>query len=169
MTPPSTPQPILSPTTLLQLSAILGSEITPERARLAIHHATQAQSDPLAQLSAAAAGAGMQVSPVRMPLSEAVWQAHADTPVLIWSSVESRWLVITYAGWFSLRLADGEHPTHRLTLRRQALADLVGVESVHTVVEAGIVHLDPLDGGSMTPEQAARALVSLQGQQFLAQ
>jgi putative ABC transport system ATP-binding protein len=142
LTPPSTPPPILSPTTLLQLSAILGSEITPERARLAIHHATQAQSDPLAQLSAAAAGAGMQVSPVRLPLSEAVWQAHADSPVVIWSSVESRWLVITYAGWFSLRLADGEHPTHRITVTRQALANLVGVESVHTVVEAGIVHLD---------------------------
>lgn len=142
MTPPSTPPPILSPTTLLQLSAILGSEITPERARLAIHHATQAQSDPLAQLSAAAAGAGMQVSPARLPLSEAVWQAHADSPVVIWSSVESRWLVITYAGWFSLRLADGEHPTHRITVTRQALANLVGVESVHTVVEAGIVHLD---------------------------
>ncbi|MHB1079252.1 MAG: hypothetical protein ACYC67_07600 [Prosthecobacter sp.] len=107
MTPPSTPPPILSPTTLLQLSAILGSEITPERARLAIHHATQAQSDPLAQLSAAAAGAGMQIAPARLPLSEAVWQAHADSPVVIWSSVENRWLVITYAGWFSLRLADG--------------------------------------------------------------
>lgn len=142
MTPPSTPPPILSPTTLLQLSAILGSEITPERARQAIHHATQAQSDPLAQLSTAAAGAGMRVSPVRLPLSEAVWQAHADSPVVIWSSVESRWLVITYAGWFSLRLADREHPTHRVTLTRQALANLVGVESVHTVVEAGIVHLD---------------------------
>jgi putative ABC transport system ATP-binding protein len=142
LTPPSTPPPILSHTTLLQLSAILGSEITPERARSAIHHATQAQSDPLAQLSAAAAGAGMQIAPARLPLSEAVWQAHADSPVVIWSSVQSRWLVITYAGWFSLRLADGEHPTHRLTVTRQALANLVGVESVHTVVEAGIVHLD---------------------------
>ena len=142
MTPPSTPPPILSPTTLLQLSAILGSDVTPERARSAIHHATQAQGDPLAQLSAAAAGAGMQVSPVRLPLSEAVWQAHADSPVVIWSSAESRWLVITYAGWFSLRLADGEHPTHRITLTRQALARRLGVESVHAVVEAGIVHLD---------------------------
>ena len=84
----------------------------------------------------------MRVFPVRMPLSEALWQAHSDSPVVIWSSVESRWLVITYAGWFSLRLADREHPTHRLTLTRQALAHLVGVESVHTVVEAGIVHLD---------------------------
>lgn len=84
----------------------------------------------------------MQIAPARIPLSEAVWQAHADSPVVIWSSVENRWLVITYAGWFSLRLADGEHPTHRLTVTRQALANLVGVESVHTVVEAGIVHLD---------------------------
>lgn len=126
----------------MQLAAILGSDIDPERARLAIHHATQELNDPLAQLSAAAAGAGMQVSPVRLPLSEAVWQAHADSPVVIWSSVESRWLVITYAGWFSLRLADGEHPTHRVTVTRQALARRVGVEGVHAPVEAGIVHLD---------------------------
>lgn len=95
----------------------------------------------MAQLTAAAAGAGMQVSPTRLPLSEAVWQAHADTPVVIWSSVENRWLVITHAGWLSLRMAEGEHPDHRVTLSRQALARLVGVESVHTVVEAGIVHL----------------------------
>ncbi|MDI1313940.1 ABC transporter ATP-binding protein [Prosthecobacter sp.] len=126
----------------MQLAAILGSDIGPERARLAIHHATQTENDPLALLSAAAAGAGMQVSPARLPLSEAVWQAHADSPVVIWSSVESRWMVITYAGWFSLRLADGEHPTHRVTVTRQALARRVGVESVHAVVEVGIVHLD---------------------------
>ncbi|OYW27452.1 MAG: hypothetical protein B7Z47_06635, partial [Chthoniobacter sp. 12-60-6] len=128
--------------TLVQMAAILGSDVEPERARLAIQHATQVQSDPLAQLSASAAGAGMQVSPVRLPLSEAVWQAHADSPVVIWSTVENRWLVITYAGWFNLRLADGEHPTHRVTITRQALAHLVGVESVHAVVEAGIVRLD---------------------------
>ncbi len=126
----------------MQLAAILGSDLDHERARLAIHHATQVPSDPLAQLSAAAAGAGMQVSPVRLPLSEVIWHAHADSPVVIWSSVESRWLVITFAGWFRLRMADGEHPGLRVTVARQELAALVGVESVHAVVEAGIVHLD---------------------------
>ncbi|MCF7785758.1 MAG: hypothetical protein K9N47_06525 [Prosthecobacter sp.] len=128
--------------TLMQLAAILGSDLDHERARLAIHHAMQAPNDPMAQLSAAAAGAGMQVAPVCMPLSEAVWQAHADSPVVIWSSVESRWLVITFAGWFSLRMAEGDHPDHRVTVTRQALARLVGVENVHSKVEAGIVHLD---------------------------
>jgi len=126
----------------MQLAAILDSDLDHERARLAIHNATQAPIDPLAQLSTAAASVGMQVSPVRLPLCEAVWQAHADSPVVIWSSLESRWLVITFAGWFSLRMAEGEHPNHRVTVTRQALANLVGVESVHAVVEAGIVHLD---------------------------
>jgi ABC-type bacteriocin/lantibiotic exporter with double-glycine peptidase domain len=134
------PPDSFSSSTLLQLAAILGSELDAERARLAIHHATQTPGDPLAQLSAAAAGAGMQVSPVRLPLSEVVWQAHADSPVVLWSSVESRWLVITFAGWFSLRMAEGEHPDHRVTISRQALANLLGAGSVHAVVEAGIVH-----------------------------
>ncbi len=128
--------------TLMQLAAILGSDLDHERARQAVHHAMQVPNDPLAQLSAAAAGVRMQVSPVRLPLSEVVWHAHADSPVVIWSSVESRWLVITFAGWFRLRMADGEHPDLRVTVTRQELAALVGVESVHAVVEAGIVHLD---------------------------
>lgn len=138
----------------MQLSAILGSALDHERARLAIQQATQTENDPLAQLSAAAAGAGMRVSPARLPLSEAVWQAHADSPVVIWSSVERRWLVITYAGWFSLRLADGEHPTHRVTVTRQALARRIGVESVNAVVEAGIVHLDRAVPGLSAAPQA---------------
>ncbi|WP_395736621.1 ATP-binding cassette domain-containing protein [Prosthecobacter sp.] len=142
MTPSTLYTPNLSPSTLLQLSAILGTDVSPERARTAILQATQTETDPFAQLSAAAAGAGMRISPARLPLSDALWQAHADSPVVIWSTAESRWLVITYAGWFKLRMADGEHPTHRISVTRQALARLVGVTSVHDVVEAGIVHPD---------------------------
>lgn len=142
----------------MQLSAILGSDLDHERARLAIHEAAQTENDPLAQLSIAATRAEMQVAPVRMPLSEAVWQAHADSPVVIWSSVESRWLVVTYAGWFNLRLADGEHPTHRVTITRHALARLVGVESVNSQVEAGIVHLDRAASGlSAAPQTGTGA------------
>lgn len=138
--PPTPPAP-LSPTTLLQLAAILGSELDHERVRLAIQNAGQEPADPLAQLTAAAAGVGLRISPVRLPLSEAVWQAHADSPVVIWSEPEGRWLVVTFAGWFRLRLADGDHPTHRLSVTRQELARRLGLEGVHAMVEAGIVHL----------------------------
>lgn len=153
MTPPTTPHIVLSSTTLLQLSAILGSDLDPERARQAVEHAALPPGDPLAQLSSAAAAAGMLVSPTRLPLSEAVWQAHSDSPVVIWSSLESRWLVITHAGWFSLRMAEGEHPDHRVTITRHALARLVGVDSVHAAVEVGVVHLArPAQAISAAPE-----------------
>ncbi len=81
----------------------------------------------------------MHVSPIRMPLSEAIWQAHQNTPIVIWNAKESRWLVITYAGWFTLRIADGDHPTHRVTISRSQLAEMLGLGGVHDVVEAGIV------------------------------
>lgn len=128
---------------MLQLSAILGIQLDVEHARLAAEHALQEQElpgEPLELLCTAAADAGMQVSPVRLPLREVVWHAREDSPVVIWSAGESRWRVITSAGWFRLRMAEGEHPDHRVTLSRQALARLLGLESVEAVVEAGIVH-----------------------------
>ncbi|MGV3661095.1 MAG: ATP-binding cassette domain-containing protein [Prosthecobacter sp.] len=141
MTPDSRSPSPLSPTTLLQLAAILGSDLDLERARQAIHQAPLESGDPLAHLTTAAAGVGMHVSPLRRPLSEAVWQAHADSPVVLWSGPEGRWITITFASWLRLRIAEDDHPTHRVTISRRELARRLGVEGVHTVVEAGVVHL----------------------------
>ncbi|MEQ1851965.1 MAG: ABC transporter ATP-binding protein [Chthoniobacteraceae bacterium] len=124
---------------LSQLAAITGSEFQHERARVAVQNASRGGADPLSQLVSAAAEVYMHVSPIRMPLSEAIWQAHQNTPIVIWNAKESRWLVITYAGWFSLRIADGDHPTHRVTISRSQLAEMLGLGGVHDVVEAGIV------------------------------
>ncbi len=136
VTPTSTPSTSL----LAQLAAITGSEFDHERARIAVQNVAKADADPLGQLVSAAAEVYMHVSPVRVPLSEAIWQAHHDTPVVVWNKNEARWVVITFAGWFSLRIADGDHPTHRLSITRTALAQSLGLKSVHEVVEVGIVH-----------------------------
>ncbi|MDP1591025.1 MAG: ABC transporter ATP-binding protein [Prosthecobacter sp.] len=90
----------------------------------------------------------MKVSPVRQPLAEVLWHARQDLPVVIWSEKEARWFVVTFAGWFRLRIADGNHPTHRVSLSRSELVRLLGLKSVNEVIEAGIVH----------PEQPARAM-----------
>lgn len=82
----------------------------------------------------------MRVSPVRMTLSEIVWLAHHDMPVVIWSGKEIRWIVVTFAGLFRLCIADGDHPTHRLSITRGELVRLLGINSVNELVEAGIVH-----------------------------
>ncbi|HEY1050605.1 MAG TPA: ATP-binding cassette domain-containing protein [Prosthecobacter sp.] len=141
MTPEFASQEPLPPTTLLQLAAILGSDLDLDRARHAIHQAPQEAGDPLARLTAAAGGVGMHVSPLRLPLSEAVWQAHADSPVVLWSAPEARWITITFASWFRLRIAEDDHPTHRVTISRRELARRLGLAGVHSVVEAGVVHL----------------------------
>ncbi len=125
---------------LAQLAAITGSEFDHERARIAVQNVAKVDADPLGQLVSAAAEVYMHVSPVRVPLSEAIWQAHHDTPVVVWNRNEARWVVITFAGWFSLRIADGDHPTHRLSITRTALAQRLSLKSVHEVVEVGIVH-----------------------------
>ena len=94
----------------------------------------------MGQLVNAAAEVHMHVSPVRLPLSEVIWHAHQDTPVVIWDRQESRWWVITHAGLLSLRLAEGDHPTHRITMSRKEFARRLGLTDIHAVVEAGIVH-----------------------------
>lgn len=144
MPPPQSPPPQkqshLSTSTLAQLAAITGSEFDHDRARIAVQNAASEDSDPLSQLVSAAAEVYMRVSPVRLPLADVIWHSHHDTPVAIWSENSQRWIVITFAGWFRVRIADGEHPTHRLSISRTQLARLLGVAGVNTVVEAGIVH-----------------------------
>jgi putative ABC transport system ATP-binding protein len=125
---------------LAQLAAITGSEFDHERALIAVQNATRGDGDSLSKLVAAAAEVYMHVTPVRLPLAELVWHAHHDTPVVIWSVKDQRWIVVTFAGWFRLRIAEGDHPTHRLSISRNELARRLGVQSMDTVVEAGIVH-----------------------------
>ena len=129
-----------TPALLAQLAAITGSEYDHERALIAVQNAARRDGDSLSKLVAAAAEVYMRVSPVRLPLAEVVWRAHHDMPVVVWSAKESRWIVITFAGWFRLRIADGEHPRHRVTISRGELMQLLGLKSANDIVEAGIVH-----------------------------
>ena len=135
LTPSSTTTALLA-----QLAAITGSEFDHERALIAVQNATRGEGDALSKLVASAAEVYMRVSPVRLPLAEVVWRAHHDMPVVVWSAKESRWIVITFAGWFRLRIADGDHPTHRVTISRGELVQLLGLKNLNEVVEAGIVH-----------------------------
>lgn len=82
----------------------------------------------------------MKVSPVRQPLAEVLWHARQDLPVVIWNGKEQKWIVVTFAGWFRLRITDGDHPTHRVSISRSELVRMLGLKSVNEVVEAGIVH-----------------------------
>lgn len=135
---------------LAQLASITGCEFNHERARVAVQHASETGTDPLHQLVTAAAEVHMRVSPIRMSLAEAIWQAQHDTPVVIWHEPESRWLVITHAGLFYLRLADGEQWAHRITISRKELVQRLGCSDANAIIEAAVVQ----------PERPAHALSS---------
>ncbi|MES2596465.1 MAG: ATP-binding cassette domain-containing protein [Verrucomicrobiota bacterium] len=145
--------------TLAQLVTITGGEYDMENARRAVLQAVHAcdAEDPLAALTAAAAVLHLRVTPVRRPLSELVWQVAEDAPVVIWHEFKQRWVVITHAGWLRLRIADGEHPNHQITMTRAALARRLGVRDVGVAVEAGIVQ-------SARPAQAMSAVALAGGE-----
>ncbi len=134
-----TPASITLPT-LIQLAAITGGRPDPERLGTILHQMAQTDDEPLAQLVAVAPEAGFRVTPIRQKLSEALWHARQDLPLVLWSSKESRWLVVTYAGWFKVRVADGDHLTHRTSLSRRELWELLGLNGPDDVIEAGLAH-----------------------------
>jgi len=126
--------------TLAQLAVITGSEYQYERTKIAVYNALQIESDPLGAIVMAGAEVALRIAPLRLPFAEMIWQAHHGMPILIWSKKEEKWVVITHAGWFRVRVAEDEHPTHRETLWRSELAKRLGVNHMNEVVEAGIVH-----------------------------
>jgi len=149
-----------------------------DRARLAVQNALKADPDPLSQLMSAAAEVSMQVSPVRQPLAEVLWHARQDVPVVFWSNKDQRWIVVTHAGWFRLRIADGDHPTHRVSITRSALVELLGLKSANDVVEAGVVHAerpahvmsshaDPDEHQHVTPERRFFGLLMAERQDII--
>ena len=77
-----------------------------------------------------------------MPLADAIWQAHHNTPVVIWHPSESRWLVITHAGLFTLRLMDGADPTSYKTVTRKSFTVMLGLSGPSEEVDAAVVQLE---------------------------
>ena len=130
---------VLSVQTLAQLAEITGTRFDRDQALSAIEH-SRSDSDPLSQLVAAASEVAIAVAPVRMPLSEALWLAREGSAVAIWSEAGAGWTMITSADWFSVRVIQGEHPGGRVTLKRSALLERLGVSGLSQVVEVGIVH-----------------------------
>ena len=129
----------LSLGSLSQLAALTGVPFSTERAKTALQHFA-ADPDPLSRLVATAAEIAISVSPTRLPLSELLWLARSGSPILLWSPSQSRWITVTAAGWFRIRIADGDHPTARLTISRSELLRLLGVQDFSVVLEAGVAH-----------------------------
>ncbi len=98
-------------------------------------------TDPLSACAPLLAGQGLNIVVSRVSLAEAVWQAHLDSPVLIWCDQEQCFLIVLKAGTFRVRLIiHGDSPDNTLMMSRGALARRLGLSSIKEEIEIGIVH-----------------------------
>lgn len=101
-----------------------------------------------------------------MPLTNAIWQANTHTPVVIWHPSESRWVVITYAGLFTLRYLDGTDLKSYKTIARWNFTRWLGLTNSHDEVDAAVVQLErPAHGMS---SHAHSAMGANPGRRFFA-
>jgi len=125
--------------TLAHLAGLTLVDFELTRARQALHHAASQPGEPIEHLQMAAAEIGIQISPARMTLADAVWKAHDMLPMVAWSSVENRWLVIHKHSFAKACVSSPESPTERKTLSRQALAKRLGLSGIQESADFGVV------------------------------
>lgn len=97
--------------------------------------------DPLARCAPVLDQQGLRITLYRFSLAKAVWQAQIDSPVIVWSEPEKRFLMILHAGTFRVRLiTQGDAVDHVTTLSRAALAKRLGLSNVNQELEVGLIH-----------------------------
>lgn len=131
--------PLLSPLFLVSLATLAGAGFDEARARVAISNASRPGVKPMELFATAARELFMHADPEYMSLKDAVWRARRDTPVVLWSESARRWVVVTYAGWYRVRIADSENPLERRTVTREELAVMLGLASTSENVEMTVI------------------------------
>lgn len=126
---------------LVQMGRLAGVEVGLARARLAVN---SARKDPAAAsletLAAAAALVGLRAKPVRVSVADAVGHARQDTPLVAWSPVERRWLIVQQCGLFTAKIADPVRPGEARPVGRDQLARLLGLGGERETADFAIVH-----------------------------
>lgn len=135
--PPPNPAAYLR--ALAHLSTLTDVPFDRERAEQAVANTLRRQGEPLEHLATAAAEVGLQVSPARMKLADAVWKADVNLPLIVWSTMDCQWLVIQKHGLFRARVSTPETPRETLALPRSLLASRLGLTSCQDELELGIV------------------------------
>jgi ABC-type bacteriocin/lantibiotic exporter with double-glycine peptidase domain len=122
----------------------------------------RAEGDPLAQLALAVNELALKATSAYEPLNCAVWNANSANPIVFWSEAEERFIIVTGATAFKVRVAnygDGEKPS--TTISRAQLSRRLGLKSVNEPIEYAIVQ-------SRTPTEGASIDTEIQeGEQFL--
>ncbi len=129
--------------TLVHLADLAGLPCGDVAARRAAVLALKEQSEPMAQMQTAAAALGLRLSPARMSIADAVWTADGLRPLVAWSPVERRWLVVRKYGALRARISTADAPLELKTISRRALAKRLGVRDALAIAEFGILYAPP--------------------------
>ena len=127
---------------LRHLSVLTDTEFDLARAKLAVQNSRQRGTEPLEQIVSSASEVCLRVVPARMKVSEAVWRARGDVPLVAWSPVEERWLILTYATWFRVKICSPGDAAMRETVSRRDLARMLGLSSAEEEADFGVVHAE---------------------------
>lgn len=111
---------------------------------------SRAAGDPLAQLALALEELGLKLNPLHEPLPKVLWKASSEAPLVVWSELEEKFLLISGANDFKVRLASLEEEKPSSTISRAKLSRRLGLNSINETVEFGFIH-------SQTPAGTASA------------
>lgn len=124
---------------IAHLSSLTDVPFARERASQAIDNALRSPGDPLEVLIAAAEEVCLHIAPTRITVADAVWKANVNLPVIAWSPVENRWLVIRKHGFFRARVSLPDRPIEITTQSRVEIARRLGLSSPNDSIEMGVV------------------------------
>ena len=138
--------------TIEQLALQTGVPFDPLLARDAAVRATQAvagsdRSHRFEQVIAAASECSLRVTPIRASLTDVVWMARRDSPIIAISR-SGEWIVLARRGLFHLRIAHRDGRPGDESIRRETLARELGLTDADVTTEFAVVH----------PERPAAAL-----------
>lgn len=148
---PQPPVPNLSSThdveTLGFLSQVLNSTNDSSRIKHAVAQASRDEGEPLERLIKAAEIVGIRIDPYREPLTDAIWKARDEQPLIVWQPEAQRWLLLRKHGFFRVRITCPDHPLESEYVGRKELARRLGLKSVSEVLDIGTVTAErPAEG-----------------------
>jgi ABC-type bacteriocin/lantibiotic exporter with double-glycine peptidase domain len=133
------PSPTSYVEALAHLSALTDVDFSRERAAQGVDNALRTPGEPLENLTRAATEVGLKVSATRLTLADAIWKADVSLPIIVWSTLDSSWVVIEKHGLFSAKVSSPTKPRETERLSRSALATRLGLDSAHQVLELGVI------------------------------
>ena len=110
--------------------------------------ASSAGQEPLERLRLAAAEMGLEASPYRLSVADAVWLADDALPLVAWSSTRRAWVAITRHGMLRARAWTSDLPEELpRSMSRRALVEFLGAADAESPIDLALVRPQlPADG-----------------------